>query len=67
MATQYRRHLHDEGLAAPTPQSPSPPETGALYCPECGMPTWVEWSDGGHVKIRCFSRHWFLMLADRLP
>ncbi len=31
------------------------------------MPTWVEWSDGGHVKIRCFARHWFLMLADSLP
>jgi hypothetical protein len=31
------------------------------------MPTWVEWSDGGHVKIRCFARHWFLMLGERLP
>ncbi|TQM65135.1 hypothetical protein [Humibacillus xanthopallidus] len=38
----------------------------ALYCPECGMPTWVEWRDGDHVKLRCFSRHWFLMLAERL-
>jgi hypothetical protein len=30
------------------------------------MPTWVEWQDGDHVKVRCFSRHWFLMLEERL-
>ena len=65
MATQHQRHPHDyAALAAP----PLPVhESVALYCPECGMPTWVEWSDGGHVKIRCFARHWFLMLADSLP
>ena len=65
MATQHQRHTHDHAApaAAPLPAD----ESHALYCPECGMPTWVEWSDGGHVKIRCFSRHWFLLLADRLP
>jgi hypothetical protein len=48
---------------------------GAVFCPECGMPAWVEWGDAvtstsGAVelaKVRCFSRHWFLMPADRLP
>jgi hypothetical protein len=63
MATQHQRHPHDDTVLA-TP-APLEDESVALYCPECGMPTWVEWSDGGHVKIRCFSRHWFLMLADR--
>ena len=66
MATQQRKPPHDHGLAQAVPLERSAPEIEALYCPECGMPTWVEWSDGGHVKIRCFSRHWFLMLADRL-
>lgn len=39
------------------------------YCPECGMPAWVEWRDAigstaeavVYVKVRCFARHWFLM------
>ena len=46
----------------------------ALYCPECGMPAWVEWRDVAgstagavaHVKVRCFARHWFLLPEDRL-
>lgn len=54
------------------PVSASPVE--AAYCPECGMPAWVEWRDptlgaGGTVvlaKIRCFARHWFLMPADQV-
>ena len=45
-----------------------------VYCPECGMPAWVEWRDVvgstagavAHVKVRCFARHWFLMLEDGL-
>ena len=45
-----------------------------VYCPECGMPAWVEWAEAGastagpveHVKVRCFSRHWFLMLRENL-
>ena len=65
MATQRQRHAHDDAALAEPPIPAG--ESVALYCPECGMPTWVEWSDGGHVKLRCFSRHWFLMLADRLP
>ena len=65
MATQHQRHPLDN--AAPAAPAAPADECVALYCPECGMPTWVEWSDGGHVKIRCFARHWFLMLADSLP
>jgi hypothetical protein len=42
------------------------------------MPAWVEWRDPAgstagsttgavaHVKVRCFARHWFLLLEDRL-
>jgi hypothetical protein len=45
-----------------------------VYCPECGMPAWIEWADttqstsgaAEHVKVRCFSRHWFLMLRGDL-
>ena len=78
MATQDRRHQHQIDHAHPAvdrtvgagretaPTSHADLDSVALYCPECGMPTWVEWSDGDHVKIRCFSRHWFLMLGDRL-
>jgi hypothetical protein len=47
----------------------------AVYCPECGMPAWVEWSEAAAstsgavdlAKVRCFARHWFLMPADHLP
>ncbi|GAB2689585.1 hypothetical protein [Thalassiella azotivora] len=43
-------------------------------CPECGLPAEVEWrqtvphrDDGsGLVKLRCLSRHWFLMPSGRL-
>lgn len=50
------------------------PATDWVYCPECGMPAWVEWADVAsstsgpveHVKVRCFSRHWFLMLRENL-
>lgn len=52
-----------------------------VFCPDFGLPAWVEWRDdvgstGGplvHVKVRCFGRHWFLMpeqwlhLADVAP
>jgi hypothetical protein len=50
------------------------PQVGDLsqtlfFCPECGMPAWVEWADevpstSGTVelgKVRCIQRHWFLM------
>ena len=67
MATQDQRPPHAFGLAARPALAPIPDdECVPLYCLECGMPTWVEWRDGGHVKIRCFSRHWFLMLDERL-
>jgi hypothetical protein len=50
------------------------PEDTAIYCPECGMPAWIEWStslgstggDVRHVKVRCFQRHWFFMPASHL-
>ena len=46
----------------------------AVYCPECGMPAWIEWrtvlgstsGDVEHVKVRCFQRHWFFMPASYL-
>jgi hypothetical protein len=49
-------------------------EDTAVYCPECGMPAWIEWSTvlgstGGdieHVKVPCFQRHWFFMPASYL-
>jgi hypothetical protein len=70
----------------PTPASATTSETTSatareaavglpvIYCPECGMPAWVEWRDvlgstaGAvvHLKVRCFARHWFLMTEDRL-
>ena len=67
MATQDQRPGQSFDLV-PGPEPLLLPEGDhrALYCPECGMPTWVEWRDQGHVKVRCFSRHWFLMLEDRL-
>ena len=62
-----------------TPVQASAPTWGtdalwALYCPECGMPAWVEWRDVAgstagavaHVKVRCFARHWFLMPEEGL-
>ena len=50
------------------------PDLSVVYCPECGMPAWVEWRDDvpstagavAHVKVRCFARHWFLLPEDRL-
>ena len=57
----------ERGLDAPT-LSPLP----LVYCPECGMPAWVEWRDDGgtcgvaHVKVHCFARHWFLMSEEGL-
>jgi hypothetical protein len=70
MATHHERHSQvfdaaTSAAATPLPDS-SLPSCGARYCPECGMPAWVEWRDAGHVKLRCFSRHWFLMLDERL-
>lgn len=62
----------------PTPTSAAAREAAVglpvVYCPECGMPAWVEWRDvtgstaGAvvHVKVRCFARHWFLMTEDGL-
>ena len=49
--------------------------TAGLSCPECGMPAWFEDDDdaGGSgygdriVRVRCFARHWFLMMASRVP
>jgi len=67
MATQDQRHGQRFDLVPGPGASPLPEQDcGALYCPECGMPTWVEWRDQGHAKVRCFSRHWFLMLEERL-
>ena len=47
------------------------PDLQTHYCPQCGMPAWVEWTDATPgtrtatlVKIRCFQRHWFLMPSD---
>jgi hypothetical protein len=56
------------------PANQDVPELPVVYCPECGMPAWVEWRDTAgstagavvHVKVRCFARHWFLMTEDRL-
>jgi hypothetical protein len=45
---------------------------GVRYCPQCGMPAWVEWRDAAgpdgsaYVKVRCFARHWFLLLEKQL-
>ncbi|HET8988670.1 MAG TPA: hypothetical protein VFN43_09190 [Humibacillus sp.] len=68
MATQDQRHENraqaddlDLGTHLLPTHAPDQQDV-ARYCPECDMPTWVEWSDGGHVKLRCFARHWFLML-----
>jgi hypothetical protein len=59
---------------AHTARAAGHPGADWVYCPECGMPAWVEWSDAApstsgpveHVKIRCFSRHWFLLPRERL-
>ncbi len=56
------------------PTVPRAESEAAVYCPECGLPAWVEWTatasstDGPmeHVKVRCFARHWFLMPAERI-
>jgi len=53
----------------------TPPEWELVGCPECGAPAEVvdrfqlgsTSGAAGHVKIRCVRRHWFLMLAERLP
>jgi hypothetical protein len=63
-------HDHAPSEASARERGSNAPEVSGLpllYCPECGMPAWVEWRDGGgrdevaHVKVRCFARHWFLM------
>jgi hypothetical protein len=62
------------GDQAAVPSFEPVPELPVVYCPECGMPAWVEWRDAVgstagavvHVKVRCFARHWFLMPEDRL-
>ena len=49
-------------------------EVEPVYCPECGMPAWIEWVDAvastagavEHAKVRCFARHWFLLPLDYL-
>jgi hypothetical protein len=64
--------LSEESLAARP--SCATAKSDPLYCPECGMPAWVEWRDTAsstdgpveHVKIRCFSRHWFLLPTQHL-
>jgi len=46
-----------------------------VACPECGAPAEVvdrfdiasTSGAAAHVKVRCVQRHWFLMLAERLP
>ena len=50
------------------------PAADCVYCPDCGMPAWIEWADTlastagavQHVKVRCFARHWFLMTREAL-
>ena len=75
--TTARRSEPEPGAGALGPAlaaEPAEPETDAVYCPECGMPAWVEWSDTvagtsgalEHVKVRCFARHWFLMPREGL-
>ena len=72
-------HAPFEATAPPGARAVGPayhdvPELPVVYCPDCGMPAWVEWRDvvastaGAvvHVKVRCFARHWFLMTEDRL-
>jgi hypothetical protein len=69
-------HAPFEAAARPAvdPAHHQLPQSPVVYCPECGMPAWVEWRDvvgstaGAvvHVKVRCFARHWFLMTEDRL-
>jgi hypothetical protein len=69
--------MHDEpapAVASPNGRNRDATETSTLplvYCPECGMPAWVEWRDAGpngwaYVKVRCFARHWFLLLEEQL-
>ena len=52
---------------------PTPRDLELVSCPECGHPAEVEWRDpigvtdgDAYLKIRCVSRHWFLMPSDRL-
>jgi hypothetical protein len=70
--------MHDEHAptaGAPNSSSRDVTETSTLplvYCPECGMPAWVEWREAAgtagpaYVKVRCFARHWFLLLEEPL-
>jgi hypothetical protein len=65
---------HDHARVEASPPTWETDALSAFYCPECGMPAWVEWRDVAgstagavaHVKVRCFARHWFLMLEDGL-
>ena len=61
----------------PTPTSTASEAATGLplrFCPECGMPAWVEWRDAmgsstdavAYVKVRCFARHWFLATEEEL-
>jgi hypothetical protein len=60
---------HPEARAAATARGHGD-ELPLVYCPDCGMPAWVEWRDAAgrdgaaYVKVRCFARHWFLMLEE---
>jgi hypothetical protein len=53
---------------------PTPRDLELVSCPECGHPAEIEWRDPvassenavEYLKIRCVSRHWFLMTSDRL-
>jgi hypothetical protein len=75
----HQDHARTEASARERPRDAAlaprgEPGLQLVYCPECGMPAWVEWRDvvgstaGAvvHVKVRCFGRHWFLMPEDRL-
>jgi hypothetical protein len=70
----WREPHIDTAAGAAQRATSAPPAADSVYCPECGMPAWVEWADlapttsgpAEHVKIRCFSRHWFLMLRESL-
>ena len=60
--------------AARLPSPGAAADLRLVACPECGAPAEVEWADevgstSGPlelVKIRCLSRHWFLMPSEGL-
>jgi hypothetical protein len=64
--------MHQDGHIGLLPGMSDDHACEVRYCPECGMPAWVEWRDAAdtagsaYVKVRCFARHWFLLLEEPL-